>query len=484
MAITSVNNQGKKRRYGNTQFRYTLLYVCITLVVLVFLNIYCSQTSQRLFYQSKEALMTEKCQLAAADIANLEVLNTSNVAEAVSHMEGLRITRLLITDHAGVVLYDSDMTDPKLGSYVLLPEVVQAMGGRAGQDVFTWEYHDGLMYSRVAIPVLSYGTIVGCVYMMELDAEQGVVLQNLQQNIFTITFALALVIILFSMFFVTGFSRRLKRVLTSMRIIRGGDYSHRVAMGGRDELTALGDEFDQLTERLELSESRRSQFVSDASHELKTPLASIKLLTDSILQNDMDQASIREFVSDIGNEADRLNRLTQKLLALTRIDHQDTLMPEVSKIQPTVDRAIRMLTGVAEQQNVTIVPNFEADPSVMIPEDDLYQIVFNLVENGIKYNVSGGTLRIRVCQEGKNAVLKVADTGIGIPRYALPHIFERFYRVDKARSRSTGGSGLGLAIVYSKVEQHGGTITAKSTMKKGSVFTVTFPVCNTKEAVQ
>lgn len=426
--------------------------------------------------------MLEKCQLAAADIATLEVLNASNVAEAVSRMESLRITRLLVTDHAGSVLYDSNLDNPALGSYVLLPEVVQAMQGRSGQDVFTWEYHDGLMQSRVAIPILSYGTIVGCVYMMELDAEQGIVLQNLQKNIFTITFALAVVILVFSLFFVTGFSRRLRRVLTSMRIIRGGDYSHRVAMGGRDELTALGDEFDQLTERLELSENRRAQFVSDASHELKTPLASIKLLTDSILQNEMDQDTIREFVSDIGNEAERLNRMTQKLLALTRLDHQEAAVCEITAIQPTVDRVVRMLTGVAQQQNVQIDLNYEADCPILIQEDDLYQIVFNLVENGIKYNQNGGTLRIRLYREKDNAVLKVADSGIGIPRSAMPHIFERFYRVDKARSRSTGGSGLGLAIVHSMVERNGGTITARSTPGKGSVFTVTFPIFDPKEA--
>lgn len=426
--------------------------------------------------------MLEKCQLAAADIATLEVLNASNVAEAVSRMESLRITRLLVTDHAGSVLYDSNLDNPALGSYVLLPEVVQAMQGRSGQDVFTWEYHDGLMQSRVAIPILSYGTIVGCVYMMELDAEQGIVLQNLQKNIFTITFALVVVILVFSLFFVTGFSRRLRRVLTSMRIIRGGDYSHRVAMGGRDELTALGDEFDQLTERLELSENRRAQFVSDASHELKTPLASIKLLTDSILQNEMDQDTIREFVSDIGNEAERLNRMTQKLLALTRLDHQEAAVCEITAIQPTVDRVVRMLTGVAQQQNVQIDLNYEADCPILIQEDDLYQIVFNLVENGIKYNQNGGTLRIRLYRDKDSAVLKVADSGIGIPRSAMPHIFERFYRVDKARSRSTGGSGLGLAIVHSMVERNGGTITARSTPGKGSVFTVTFPIFDPKEA--
>ena len=463
------------------QFRYALVYVCITFVVLLFLNIYCSGTSQRLFYQSKEASMVEKCQLAASDIAKLEVLNTANVSKAVNSMEGLRVTRLLVTDNAGVVLYDSYGADSALGSYALLPEVVQAMAGTTGNDVFSWEYHDGIMLSRVATPIVTYGRIAGCVYMTETDAEQGSVIESLQQNVFYITLVLELVVILFSLFFATGFSKRLRRVLASMRIIRGGDYSHRVVMGGNDELTFLGDEFNQLTERLQVSENKRAQFVSDASHELKTPLASIKLLTDSILQNDMDQDTVREFVSDIGNEADRLTRMTQKLLSLSRIESQQDGDCEITYMKPTIDRVMRMLTGLAEKNNIQMELDCKEDCPILILEDDLYQIIFNLVENGLKYNLPGGKLCVHTFRDGDNAILQVTDTGVGIPDDALGHVFERFFRVDKARSRSTGGSGLGLAIVRNMVERNQGTIQAQSTLEQGSVFTVSFPVFDPEE---
>ena len=463
------------------QFRYALVYVCITFVVLLFLNIYCSGTSQRLFYQSKEAAMVEKCQLASADIGSLEVINTANVFKAVNSMEGLRVTRLLVTNHAGVVVYDSHYADSALGSYALLPEVVKAMEGTSGNDVFTWDYHDGIMLSRVAVPIVSYGKIVGCVYMMDADAEQGAVIKSLQQNVFYITLVLELVVILFSLFFATGFSKRLRRVLASMRIIRGGDYSHRVVMGGNDELTFLGDEFNQLTERLQVSENKRAQFVSDASHELKTPLASIKLLTDSILQNDMDQDTVREFVSDIGNEADRLTRMSQKLLSLSRIESQQDGDCEITHMKPSIDRVMRMLTGLAEKNNIQMELDCTEDCPILILEDDLYQIVFNLVENGLKYNQRGGKLQVRTFRQGDNAILQVRDTGVGIPEDALHHVFERFFRVDKARSRSTGGSGLGLAIVRNMVERNQGTIQVESALSQGSVFTVSFPIFDPEE---
>lgn len=460
-----------------------MAYVCIIFVVLLFLNIYCSETSQELFIQSKESSMIEKCHLAAAEIAKLEVLNTASVAAVINQMDSLRNTRLIVVDHTATALYDSYTAESCVGTYALLPEIVQALSGKKGYDVFSWDYQDGIMQSRAATPIVSYGAITGCIYMMEFDEAQGALIQSLQKNILSITLVLEIVILLFSIGFALVFSSRLRRVLASMRIIRSGDYSHRVVMGGNDELTSLGDEFNSLTERLQLSEDRRRQFVSDASHELKTPLASIKLLSDSILQNEMDMDTVREFVGDIGNEAERLNRMSQKLLSLSKIESQLETECEIITMRPTIDRVLRMLSSLAAHSNVTIELNIQHDCPILIPEDDLYQITFNLVENGIKYNVPGGKLTISCIRDGDNAVLQIMDTGVGIPQDAQPLVFERFYRVDKARSRSTGGSGLGLAIVSNLVERNQGTISLTSVPSQGTTFTVTFPVFDTEEVL-
>lgn len=318
--------------------------------------------------------------------------------------------------------------------------------------------------------------------MMEPDPEQGSLIFTLERNILSISIVLEIAVILYSLFFSKRFTRRLKRIRTSMRIIRGGDYSHKVAVGGKDELTLLGEEFNALTERLNASETKRRQFVSDASHELKTPLASIKLLSDSILQNDMDADTIKEFVGDIGNEADRLNRMSSKLLSLTKIEAQIDDSKEIINMGPTVDRVVRMLSTIAQENKITIQRNFIQDCPILIQEDDLYQITFNLVENGIKYNLPGGTLTVTLLRQEDMAVLEVADTGVGIPDDAISHLFERFFRVDKARSRKSGGSGLGLAIVRNMVERNGGSIEVHSQLGKGSVFCVQFPVFDTEEA--
>ena len=475
MVIISRNNSPAQGRYSNSQLRYALVYVAITFAVLLILNIYCSEISQDLFNKSKQASMIEKCQLTADEIAALEVINPSTVSGAVEQMASLKVTRLIITDHTAMVLYDSLNSEP--GYYALFPEIIRAM---EGNDVFYSHYHDGVMQSHAATPIVSYHTTLGCVYMMEYDTAQGSVIKSLQSTVLQITLLLEFIVILFSLIFSKTYSRRISKIMASMRIIQKGDYSHQVKLGGHDELTFLGDEFNDLTTRLQTSEQKRSRFVSDASHELKTPLASIKLLTDSILQNDMDMDTVREFVGDIGNEADRLTRTTGKLLSLTKVDVPSTDDCEIINMAPTVERVVRMLSAIAKENHITIETDLSQDSPILILEDDLYQIAFNLVENGIKYNVPGGKLTIRLIRQEDNALLQVTDTGMGIPEDALGHIFERFYRVDKARSRATGGSGLGLAIVRAIVLRNRGEITVDTELGKGTVFTVSFPVFETE----
>ena len=475
MDIISGNEKPAYRGYGNTQFRYAMTYVVITFVVLFLLNIYCSETCRTIFNHSKQTSMMEKCELTSDKIASLDVINKSTVSKALSQMESLKVARLIVTDQTGSILYDS--ADEAVGSYALLPEILTAI---EGNNVFVCSYRQGTMVSRAAMPIFFYDTMIGCVYMTDYDSAQGALIQSLQKNVLQITLVLQIIVTVFSIAFSKTFSRRLSKIMSSMRVIRNGDFTHKLSMSGNDELTVLANEFNDLTERLQTSEQKRRRFVSDASHELKTPLASIKLLTDSILQNDMDPETTREFVQDIGNEAERLNRMTAKLLSLTRVDGQEAADAEIIYMAPTVQRVTRMLTPMASQEGISIQLQLENDSPILILEDDLYQIVFNLMENGIKYNTPGGTLLVTLSRQEDNALLTVHDSGVGIPEDALSHIFERFFRVDKARSRATGGSGLGLSIVRAIILRNRGEITVSSEMGMGTTFRVTFPVFDTE----
>ena len=452
-----------------------MAYVAVTLAVLVFLNIYCSAVSRKLIYRSKEHSLVEKCSLASDELEGLEQLDDAAVSRILEKMESLTVTRLIVSDETGCGVYDSAGT--AANQRILLPEVLQALDGT---NVFNGDYKKGIIICRAATPIVHEGNIIGSVYMTEYDPVRGALVRGLQLHVFQITAVLEVFVILFSLIYSTRFGLRMGNIMNSMRIIQSGDYSHKVVISGNDELALLGREFNDLTDRLQKSEQKRTRFVADASHELKTPLASIKLLSDSILQNDMDAATMREFVADIGAEAERLNRMTEKLLTLTRLDSETDRDLEIIQVAPTVRRVKRMLSPAAKAAGVTIRLKLEDNCPVLILEDDLYQIVFNLMENGIKYNVHGGSLTVCLKREADNSLLIVTDTGSGIPGEALPHIFERFYRADKSRSRATGGSGLGLSIVRTIVENNGGTIQVESRENQGSSFTVSFPLFDTE----
>ena len=461
-------------RYGSNQMRYAAVYILLTFFVLVFLNVYTTETSQQVFYRSKHTAMMDKILLVSAAVGEQEVLNADTARTAIEPLGNLKVARLIVTDDSGRTVYDSleSASSPRLCLY---PEVVQAL---QGNDVIAIDYQDSVMVSRAAAPILNRNSLTGCAYILEYDAEQGQLISSLQWNIFSVTVLLILVVAIFTLACAKAFTQRLRQIMESMQIIREGNYTHKVKMGGHDELTVLGHEFNALTKKLRHSEERQRQFISDASHELKTPLASIKLLSDSILQNDMDVDTLREFVADIGDEADRLTRMSEKLLSLTRFHPDEGSDCEITYIGPTIERVARMLTPTADMAFVTLSTEIETDSSILILEDDLYQIIFNLAENGIKYNVPDGTLTIRLTRKGDNAVLSIIDTGMGIPKESLGKIFDRFYRVDKARSRQTGGSGLGLAIVREMVERNRGSITVESSDSEptGTTFTLVFPV--------
>ena len=393
-------------------------------------------------------------------------------------LANLSSTRIVVTDPNAVVVYDSLGELNVRQSYFILPEVVEAL---AGNDVFFCRYTGDAVESHAAAPVMNYDVPIGAVYLMEYDTAQGALITSLEANLLRISIVLEVVVIAASFLFSAAFSRRMNLVLNSIRMVHAGDYNHKLEMKGHDELRHLADEFNQLTERLKESDQRQRQFISDASHELKTPLASIKLLSDSILQNPMDQEMTREFVEDIGNEADRLTRLSSKMLELTKLDAQVIAQREIVDAGQTVQLVLKMLRPQIAARQVNIHTDIAPGGSVLVMEDDLYQVTFNLVENAIKYNKDGGDVWVQVQLQQEEVILTVEDSGIGIPEDALEHIFERFYRVDKARSRQAGGAGLGLSIVHNMVERNYGSIRAERREPEGSRFVVVFPLFAVEE---
>ena len=449
--------------------KFGLSYILIIAALLAMLNTYPLVVSQDLVFRAKETSLQSSVSVMVYSLSGLEQLSEENVAEAMAVVEETGLSRILVTDAAGRVLYDTRETNGAVGEYALYTEIVQAL---LGYDAFTCAYHDGAFRSWASSPVLYQNQIIGAVYAYEYDTEQANLLEGLQSNLLRLSAAVGMVVLALSVLLSVVLTKRISRLLTAIRQVREGAYSHRAEIGGHDEIAQIGEEFNSLTDRLQVTENTRRRFVSDASHELKTPLAAIRLLTDSILQTEnMDPATAREFVSDIGSEAERLTRITEDLLRLTRLD-SGVLEPAVPvDVLPVLEQVMRMMSLVAQEKGVELTYRAAEGCVVRSTRDELYQVIYNLTDNAVKYS-AGAAVQVRLEKRGGQVVLTVEDRGPGIPEEDLPRIFERFYRVDKARSRAAGGTGLGLSIVSDTVRRRGGTIEAANRPGGGAVFTV------------
>ena len=449
--------------------KFGLSYIAIIAVLLLLMNTYPLLVSQDLVFRAKETSMQSSVSVMVYSLSGLDRLNEENVAAALAVVEETGLSRILVTDSAGRVLYDTRETRSAVGDYVLYTEIVQAL---LGNDAFSCAYEGGAFRSRASSPVLYQNQIIGAVYAYEYDTEQAALLEGLQGNLLRVSAAVGVVVVALSLLLSLLLTKRIGLLLTAIRKVREGAYSHRAEIGGRDEIAQIGEEFNSLTDRLQVTESARRRFVSDASHELKTPLAAIRLLTDSILQTEnMDPETTREFVSDIGSEAERLTRITEDLLRLTRLDSGDLEPSAVVDVLPVLEQVMRMMNLVAQEKGVELTYDAAEDCQVRSSRDELYQVIYNLVDNAVKYS-AGSAVQVSLRKRDGQVILTVADRGPGIPETDLPRIFERFYRVDKARSRAAGGTGLGLSIVSDTVRRRGGTVEAANRPGGGAMFTV------------
>ena len=455
------------------QLKISASYLAMLLVVMVLMNTYPLLVSEDLVFQSKCGSLTSSAAALNTAVSGLDELTEENVKQALANVDTAGVSRAIISDPFGKVLYDTREAGNAVGRYVFYNELVEALRGNSESYCV---YKEGAFHSSAAQPVLYRNQIIGGVYVYEYDTQQASLLENLSSTLLTISIGIAALVIMLSMIFSRQLTRRLNTLQMDIRGVREGAYNQRAVLSGHDEYTQIAGEFNELVARRLETEGARRQFVSDASHELKTPLAAIRLLTDSILQNEnMDQATAREFVSDIGQEADRLSRISEDLLRLTRLDSGVIEPARLVEVAPVLDKVMRMLRPVAEEKGVELLVISMSGAQVLATEGEVHQILYNLAENAIKYNRPGGYVRLRSEPAGECTVLTVEDNGIGIPAEDLSNVFKRFYRVDKARSRAAGGTGLGLSIVSDTVSRRGGTIHAENVEGGGTRFIVTMP---------
>jgi two-component system, OmpR family, sensor histidine kinase BaeS len=275
-------------------------------------------------------------------------------------------------------------------------------------------------------------------------------------------------------------TRPIKRLTQASREIARGEYNHRIPEDEipDDELGQLADSFNRMAEKLDGIESMRRQLIGDISHELRTPLTAIKGSMEGLMDGVLPAE--KSTYQQIYREADRLQRLVEDLQELSRVDGSTLrLNKKEVNVSDLVQAAVTPLENTFTMQGIELKTQVEDNlPSVSVDSDRIQQVLHNLLGNALRFTHENGHVLLDVHREGKQILFSVADDGIGISPEHLPHIFERFYRADKSRSRANGGgSGIGLTIAKSLVEAHGGKIWVESPGKEqGSKFLFTIPL--------
>jgi len=268
----------------------------------------------------------------------------------------------------------------------------------------------------------------------------------------------------------------IKALTQAARGLGAGDLSHRVRVKDKSEVGELAQAFNSMASNLERAEQLQRNMVADVAHELRTPLSNLRgyleAVRDGLIKPDADT------IRSLDEEALLLSRLVDDLQELSLAEAGKLkLVCQAEDISELINQAIVAVRAQAEAKGVSVTTDLPGElPSVNIDSYQVSQVLRNLLDNAVAHTAKGGSITVTAEQQGKWVEVAVTDTGEGIPAEDLPHIFERFYRVDKSRARATGGSGLGLTIAKRLVEAHGGQIKAQSELGKGSRFTFTIPV--------
>ena len=268
------------------------------------------------------------------------------------------------------------------------------------------------------------------------------------------------------------------KITRSLEEVRGGVSEHEISIPDYTETKLLAEAYNRMLNRMKVQEDSRQEFVSNVSHELKTPITSMKVLADALLaQGDVPNELYKEFLADIAQEIDRENKIISDLLSLVKMDKRSSdVNIQETNINQLIELVLRRLRPIAAKQNIDLVLESFKPIVAEVDETKLTLALSNLIENGIKYNHEDGWVHVSLNVDNKYFYVKVEDSGIGIPEEDQEHIFERFYRVDKSHSREIGGTGLGLAITRSSVLMHHGAIKVYSVEGEGTTFTVRIPL--------
>ncbi|MDY6827216.1 MAG: ATP-binding protein [Bacillota bacterium] len=465
-------------RFYSIRFRLTATFLAIILAVMIIISLFLYNTLEY-YYLNNQRESLEMSGFLASDFlvghlrGQIDSVRLSTLAENMSRQAQARV---IFTNQQGVVVGDSIRVGGLLNQTLDHEDIRKALTGETSSSV-SYSETTGYQVMQVSIPVKDENdSIVGIILL-------STSLEDLYKTLDDIRSFLLLATVL-AMAIVGGgavalahrFTGPLEELTTAARRMAEGKLNQHIEVSSDDEIGRLANQFNIMAKRLDYYTSNLKKFAADVAHEIRTPLTTMSLLTGLLKEHDMEPQQQKEFIEDLDNELERLIALVNDLLTLSRLENN-----QVGKESISLNALLREM--ISENQyrfaRAGLELNGEAPDEELIVHAttlQLRQVIGNLLDNALNYTAPGGTIRVLLYKKDKEAVVAVEDTGCGIPEEDVDYIFERFFRVDRARSREAGGTGLGLAIVSEIIAKHEGRVWVESEEGVGSRFYFALPL--------
>ena len=403
----------------------------------------------------------------------LEDQSSETINSELNILNNIYGGRIMIIDENFRIVKDT--YDLDRGKTMVSQEVIDSYNGKD-----TSRYDSKSSYIEMTIRIQDKETkeTLG-VMLMSVSTDEIQANMNILEQKGTMILMIVMGLVLVLGYFLSGILvRPFQKVTRSIENLTDGYLDEDISVPDYLETELITNAFNKMLARVRTLDESRQEFVSNVSHELKTPLASMKVLADSLnAQEDVPVELYKEFMQDITEEIDRENQIITDLLSLVKMDKKAAdLNITTMNINDLLELILKRLRPIAAAKKVELILDSFRPVNAEVDETKLTLAISNLVENGIKYNVEGGWVKVSLNADHKYFYVTVADSGIGIPKESLDHIFERFYRVDKSHSREIGGTGLGLAIARSAIVMHRGAVKVYSKENEGTTFSVRIPL--------
>lgn len=409
-------------------------------------------------------------QFGITDYLNSTNNDIDNELEVASELFGGRI---IVVDSTMQIIFDSYHRDT--GKTAVVKEIISTFNG---VNIFEHDWETQLGTYSYGISLNNDGKINGSIFLSYSLESEAALLERMSEASKLISIIIIIILMFIAFIISSLIVKPIKNMRKTLMRISAGDLDASLEEKGILEFKNISASVNGMMERVRAISENQQEFVSNVSHELKTPMASIKVLADSLLmQEGADEATYREFLTDINAEIDRENSIISDLLLLARMDKKAAkLNVSLCSMNDILNIVLNRVKPLALKGNVEIIYESYREINAEVDDGKLIMALTNFCENAIKYNKEMGQVRVGLNSDARYVYITVEDTGVGIPEDALSHVFERFYRVDKARDRSTGGTGLGLTIANDIIRMHNGVVKVHSKENVGTTFTIRLPL--------